>query len=108
MSRWKGTADGWEAYEDVLAGQPTDDITAEVDDDDTTILMFTAGTTGLPKGVMLTFGGVSSYSLSKRDASGARPSRKEHPDRSAVPRGRDAGRYLRDIRDAYTSHPAPV
>ncbi len=60
----EGTADGWEPYEDALAGQPTDDITAEVDDDDTTILMFTAGTTGLPKGVMLTFGGVSSYSLS--------------------------------------------
>ena len=60
----EGTADGWEAYEDVLSGQPTDDITTEVDDDDTTILMFTAGTTGLPKGVMLTFGGVSSYSLS--------------------------------------------
>ena len=60
----EGTADGWEPYGDVLAGQPTDDITAEVDDEDTTILMFTAGTTGLPKGVMLTFGGVSSYSLS--------------------------------------------
>ena len=60
----EGSADGWEPYEDALAGQPTDDITAEVDDDDTTILMFTAGTTGLPKGVMLTFGGVSSYSLS--------------------------------------------
>ena len=60
----EGTADGWEPYEDALAGQPTDDITTEVDDDDTTILMFTAGTTGLPKGVMLTFGGVSSYSLS--------------------------------------------
>ena len=60
----EGTADGWEPYEDILAAQPTDDIMTDVDDDDTTILMFTAGTTGLPKGVMLTFGGVSSYSLS--------------------------------------------
>ena len=60
----EGTADGWEPYEDILAAQPTDDVMTDVDDDDTTILMFTAGTTGLPKGVMLTFGGVSSYSLS--------------------------------------------
>lgn len=60
----EGTGDGWEPYEDVTNGQSEDDIETEVDDDDTTILMFTAGTTGLPKGVMLTFGSVSSYSLS--------------------------------------------
>lgn len=60
----EGTGDGWEDYEEALNGQSIDYVDAEVDDDDTTILMFTAGTTGLPKGVMLTFGGVSSYSLS--------------------------------------------
>ena len=60
----EGTGDGWEDYEEALNGQSSDYVDAEVDDDDTTILMFTAGTTGLPKGVMLTFGGVSSYSLS--------------------------------------------
>ncbi len=59
----EGSADGWEPYEDALEGQSTEFETAVVDDDDTTILMFTAGTTGLPKGVMLTFGSVSSYSL---------------------------------------------
>ncbi len=59
----EGAADGWEPYEDALAGQSTEFDTVAVDDDDTTILMFTAGTTGLPKGVMLTFGSVSSYSL---------------------------------------------
>ena len=59
----EGTGDGWEDYEEALNGESTEYIDAEVDDDDTTILMFTAGTTGLPKGVMLTFGGVSSYSL---------------------------------------------
>ncbi len=59
----EGTGDGWEAYEDVIADQSTEFDVAVVDDEDTTILMFTAGTTGLPKGVMLTFGSVSSYSL---------------------------------------------
>jgi acyl-CoA synthetase (AMP-forming)/AMP-acid ligase II len=59
----EGNGDGWEAYEDILSDQSEDAIDSEVDDEDTTILMFTAGTTGLPKGVMLTFGGVSSFSL---------------------------------------------
>jgi acyl-CoA synthetase (AMP-forming)/AMP-acid ligase II len=59
----EGDAEGFQEYESVLSGQPTDDISTEVDDDDTTILMFTAGTTGTPKGVMLTYGSVSSFSL---------------------------------------------
>ncbi|MDA1096753.1 MAG: AMP-binding protein, partial [Chloroflexi bacterium] len=59
----EGTADGWEEYEGVLAAGADDDIFTEVDDQDTTILMFTAGTTGLPKGVMLTYDSVGSYSL---------------------------------------------
>ena len=44
----EGTGDGWEDYEEALNGQSIDYVDAEVDDDDTTILMFTAGTTGLP------------------------------------------------------------
>ncbi len=59
----EGTGDGWEEFESVLAGAPDDEIFTEVDDEDTTILMFTAGTTGLPKGVMLTYDSVGSYSL---------------------------------------------
>ena len=59
----EGEAEGFTEYEDVLAGQPDDDVIADVDDEDTTILMFTAGTTGLPKGVMLTYKSMSSFAL---------------------------------------------
>ena len=40
-------------YEEILAGEPTDEIMAEIGDDDITILMFTSGTTGRPKAVPL-------------------------------------------------------
>ncbi|MBI4236130.1 MAG: AMP-binding protein, partial [Chloroflexi bacterium] len=59
----EGKAPGWVEYESLLAGQPDDDVFTEVSDDDVSILMFTAGTTGLPKGVMLSYGSVSAYSL---------------------------------------------
>jgi len=42
------------------ASEPSFDE-AEVDDDDTTILMYTSGTTSLPKGVMLRYGDFSAY-----------------------------------------------
>lgn len=41
----------------------SDEATAEVGDDDITILMYTAGTTGRPKGVPLTHSGFVSYIL---------------------------------------------
>ena len=40
-------------YEDLLAAAGEHGEEADVDDDDTTILMYTSGTTALPKGVML-------------------------------------------------------
>ncbi|MBI4329571.1 MAG: long-chain-fatty-acid--CoA ligase [Chloroflexi bacterium] len=60
----EGAAPGWTEYESLLRGQPDDDISTDVSDDDITILMFTAGTTGLPKGVMLSYESVGAYSLS--------------------------------------------
>jgi acyl-CoA synthetase (AMP-forming)/AMP-acid ligase II len=48
-------------YESLLAAAAPLDGEVDVDDDDTTILMFTSGTTSLPKGVMLTFGDFSAY-----------------------------------------------
>src|SRR5262245_10571703 len=48
-------------YESLLAAAAPPDGEADVDDEDTTILMFTSGTTSLPKGVMLTFGDFSAY-----------------------------------------------
>src|SRR5262245_14986430 len=49
------------AYETILAAAEPFEAEADVDDDDTTILMFTSGTTSLPKGVMLTYGDLTAY-----------------------------------------------
>jgi acyl-CoA synthetase (AMP-forming)/AMP-acid ligase II len=48
-------------YESLLADAPEREEEAEVDDDDVSILMFTSGTTSLPKGVMLRYGDFSAY-----------------------------------------------
>lgn len=50
-------------YEDLIESAGSDEATAEVGDDDVTILMYTAGTTGRPKGVPLTHSGFVSYIL---------------------------------------------
>ncbi|MFC1987001.1 long-chain-fatty-acid--CoA ligase [Chloroflexota bacterium] len=50
-------------YEDRIETSPADEIFSEVDDNDTTILMYTAGTTGFPKGVMLSHNSFSIYVL---------------------------------------------
>ena len=51
-------------YEPLLAEADPDQMHfPEADDHDTTVIMFTAGTTGVPKGVMLTHDSFSSYLL---------------------------------------------
>lgn len=45
--------EGYHYYEDLLAGASPDDPWVEVDENEMAILMYTGGTTGLPKGVML-------------------------------------------------------
>ena len=53
------------AYNDLQSqGNPEQVHFPEAGDDDTTVIMFTAGTTGTPKGVMLTHDSFSSYLLS--------------------------------------------
>ena len=37
-------------YDEIIASSPADEVVAEIGDDDTTILMYTAGTTGFPRG----------------------------------------------------------
>jgi acyl-CoA synthetase (AMP-forming)/AMP-acid ligase II len=50
-------------YEDIISSSPADEVVAEIDEDDTTILIYTAGTTGFPKGVMLSHNSFSVYML---------------------------------------------
>ena len=58
-------AAGGADYEGLLAGAiPDQTHFPEADDADTTVIMFTAGTTGVPKGVMLTHDSFASYLLS--------------------------------------------
>ena len=59
-----GTA-GWLGYEQLLGeASPEELLYPAGDDEDTTVLMFTAGTTGVPKGVMLSHQSFTSYLLS--------------------------------------------
>ena len=55
----------WLFYEDLIDSSPPDELHfPQAEDDDTTILIFTAGTTWEPKGVMLTHQSFTSYLLS--------------------------------------------
>ena len=59
-----GKAEGMLSYEELLAsGSPEEKTFVEINDDDPTVLMYTAGTTGLPKGVPQTHSSYSFYVL---------------------------------------------
>ena len=50
-------------YESIIAESDPEEVFTDIDDNDTSILMFTAGTTGQPKGVMLTHDNLATYVL---------------------------------------------
>jgi len=50
-------------YEDIISSSPDDEVVVDIGEDDTTMLMYTAGTTGFPKGVMLSHNSFSAYVL---------------------------------------------
>jgi acyl-CoA synthetase (AMP-forming)/AMP-acid ligase II len=56
-----GEGAGLPRLEDLVRAAPAELAEEEIDDDDTTILMYTSGTTSLPKGVMLTYNDFTAY-----------------------------------------------
>lgn len=55
------------SYGDLISSSPDDEVIADIGDEDVTILMYTAGTTGRPKGVPLRHSGFVSYVLGNVD-----------------------------------------
>jgi acyl-CoA synthetase (AMP-forming)/AMP-acid ligase II len=49
--------EGWYDYEELIKNASPEDQATEIFEDDVAMLMYTSGTTGLPKGVMQTHGG---------------------------------------------------
>jgi acyl-CoA synthetase (AMP-forming)/AMP-acid ligase II len=54
-------AEGMAYYPDVIAGSPADEPFVEIDEDKPTVLIYTSGTTSVPKGVALTYLNLSVY-----------------------------------------------
>jgi acyl-CoA synthetase (AMP-forming)/AMP-acid ligase II len=57
----EGAHEGLKSYGGLLASSPDDDIFTDIDESDPSVLIFTSGTTAMPKGVALTYLNLSLY-----------------------------------------------
>ena len=62
-----GKEDNMHYYEDLISSGSPDDVVSDISDDDVTLLMYTAGTTGNPKGVPMTHNSYAVYVLENVD-----------------------------------------
>jgi acyl-CoA synthetase (AMP-forming)/AMP-acid ligase II len=72
---YESGSDGMHSYDTLLNGAPDDELFTDIDENDATILMYTSGTTALPKGVVLTYLTLSVYvtnTMSPADPDGDR------------------------------------
>ena len=82
-----GDHDRWPVYDDWIAAHPAEDPGVATGPDDVAFLMYTSGTTGSPKGVMLSNKNYFSKARASRASGGLR--RQREPRRDAdVPYGR--------------------
>ena len=58
---YDGPAEGYLDFAGLVAGAEPEDIWVDVDDEQPTVLIFTSGTTALPKGVMITYLDMTAY-----------------------------------------------
>lgn len=65
---YSGTREGFLEYERLLGEASEDEPWVEVDDSDATIIIFTSGTTALPKGVQLTYMDMTAYVTNQNPA----------------------------------------
>jgi len=62
-----GKEENMHFYDDLLSSGSPDEVVTDIDDDDMTLLMYTAGTTGRPKGVPMTHNSYGIYVLDNVD-----------------------------------------
>lgn len=60
--------DGYASYADMLTNGSDEDIYVDVDDHEATLVIFTSGTTALPKGVQLTYLDMTAYVTNQQPA----------------------------------------
>ncbi len=56
-----GAAEGLRSFDDLIDGASEDELFVDVDEDEPTVLIYTSGTTAMPKGVELTYLNLSLY-----------------------------------------------